>query len=195
MFVLTARGRPGACEELAPPVAGRAYNPSPRPRRQRVRCEVRVPGPERRWCAEGSRVIAITVEAREAPPTMPRFQRQLLATNGGIANNLFYAGPMRHRESEAFSRQTPACASRPRAALPDSRHRRAPSVPFRAVNHGQQRAHHAPPQGPPSARFAWSSGKSSRPTPLIPKLRARVRFSSPAPRISPRSAAWGLFIV
>ncbi len=29
----------------------------------------------------------------------------------------------------------------------------------------------------------------------LPKLRARVRFSSPAPERNPRSAAWGLFVV
>ncbi|MGW5465270.1 hypothetical protein [Streptomyces sp. NPDC003996] len=31
--------------------------------------------------------------------------------------------------------------------------------------------------------------------PSLPKLRARVRFSSPAPERNPRSVAWGLFVV
>jgi hypothetical protein len=79
-------------------------------------------------------------------------------------------------------------------ALPGGTERRALRVPVRTDNHGLQRRFPTPvPEAAPGetaghrARTAQASS--------LPKLRARVRISSPAPETNPRSATWGLFVV
>ena len=71
---------------------------------------------------------------------------------------------------------------------------RARSVPDRSVSRGAQRCRRTTPGcqfGCISAGQSSATGESGK----IPKLRARVRFSSPAPHESPRPAARGFFVV
>ncbi len=72
--------------------------------------------------------------------------------------------------------------------------RRAPSVPFRADNSGQVQPPETMATPLPRRKVQVRALQMTR-EPLIPKLRARVRFSSPAPRKSPRPAARGFFVV
>ena len=70
---------------------------------------------------------------------------------------------------------------------------RARSVPDRSVSRGAQRCRRTTPGcqfGCISAGQSSATGESGK----IPKLRARVRFSSPAPHESPRPAARGFFV-
>ena len=72
------------------------------------------------------------------------------------------------------------------------------SCPIRALQSGQQRLTGV--TGSPHFRVGTGQLDRSRcmralQAPLIPKLRARVRFPSPAPSKSPRPAARGSFVV
>ena len=67
-------------------------------------------------------------------------------------------------------------------------------MPIEAVNRGQQRCVEDVELSP-EVPTAQASAPTTAPDTVIPKLRARVRFPSPAPPQSPRPAARGLFVV
>ncbi|MFI1156965.1 RHS repeat domain-containing protein [Streptomyces sioyaensis] len=97
------------------------------------------------------------------------------------------------RVTTAMARTDPASTE----TLPFRRRisHRASAVPDGPVNYGQQGVEIRLAIPPQLWCPRWSGRYRAPESPLIPELRARVRFPSPAPHESPRSATWGLLVV